>query len=194
MVQTTRVMISAQAEHMRAIAVVITRMGTAAAGVSESVEVVGLAGLDAPLTSGTPRAALEGGPAGPVVVGGVLALESSRPRGKESERAGEFSAIGGELVGEAARPFGVRPGHDESLALQFSEAGGEDVGGDADDGAGQVAVTLGVLKQGADDEERPAVAHSGESAIERGRIDSGHDVVVEVLAPGCHLGPVRYSH
>ena len=88
---------------------------------------------------------------------GLVGVPAS-PVGEQAERAGEFGAFGGELVGGARRPLGVGPGYQQPVAFKPLEAVGQDVRGDARDLAEQVVEPARPGQQRLHHQQRPPVA------------------------------------
>src|SRR4029453_13853566 len=105
-------------------------------------------------------AGLQGGGAGEVAerpgVGGAGAVGA--PLGEEAEGAGELAAGGGQLVGETGRAPRVGLADQDGLAFQVLETLGEDVGGDAREGLGQLVEAARALQEGLDEQQGPAGA------------------------------------
>lgn len=101
------------------------------------------------------------------------------PVGQEAQGAGEFAAVGGQLVGEPKRTLRVRACHQHTLTLKALEPIGQDVRGDSGQRRLKVVEAARAIEQGLDDEQAPAVADPIERRLEwgRGRL-SGHAPIV----------------
>jgi hypothetical protein len=89
------------------------------------------------------------------------------PVGQQAERPREFLALGGELVGGAGRPLGVRPGYQQRFPFEPFEALGQDVRRDTGDLVQQLAEPARPGEQRLHHQQGPAVTHPGQRLGQR---------------------------
>ena len=102
------------------------------------------------------------------MAGRLRGIGVPRPPGRQqAERASQFPALGGELVGGARRALGVGPGHQQPVPFESLEALGQDVRGDPGHLVEQVVKPPRPGQQRLHHQQRPPVTDPSQRLRER---------------------------
>lgn len=92
---------------------------------------------------------------------------SSAPGGQQPQDVGQLVPVGTEPVGQPQWSPTVRLGNDHTVALQPTQAVGQDVGSDPGHQWDELAEASRTIEQRLREQQRPAVAYSLECSIQR---------------------------